>query len=132
MMIPDSNVVLMVVIPAAVAAVVTLTAIATSKLRQVRVRRRRLESGDRLELTTHAAAAIDTAAASLKKMLEALPGTSAAFTGRAAGVAIDATARAILAIVADMPTRMQRAEESIRRNEQGLKEMRELFNRLGK
>lgn len=127
-----SELIMLTAIPAGVAVAVSMVVIAASRVRNLRLRRRRLESADRIELATHAAAAIDAAAASVKKMIEVLPGTSAAFTSRSAVNAIEATSQAILSILVDLPARMQRVEESVRHLDAGLKDMRELFNRLGR
>jgi hypothetical protein len=127
-----SELILLTVIPAAVAVAVTVVVIGATRVRTFRLRRRRLETADRIELATHAAAAVDAAATSVKKMIEVLPGTSAAFTGRSAVAAIEATSQAILAILVDLPARMQRLEESVVKLDAGLKDMRELFNRLGR
>lgn len=128
----NNQLILLAGIPAVVSIVVIVLFMGTSRIRNIRLRRRRLESADRIELATTATAAIDAASVSLRKMIEVLPGTSAALTGRSAVTAIEATSQAILAILLDLPVRMQSAEAQIRRLDQGLKEMRELFNRLGK
>lgn len=118
-------------VSAAVSVAVTGLLIGVSRARQRLRRRRKLESVDNLDAVTTATAAVEAAAVSLKKMIEAVPGTSSAFTGRSATTAIDATTRAVLAILTDIPIRMQTAEQSIHRHTADLREMRELFNRLG-
>lgn len=118
-------------IPAGVSIAVTALLVLVNRARQFKWRRRRLESSAAVEAVTTASAAIDAAATSLKKMIEAVPGTTSAFTGRSATTAIETTTRAILTILSDQPARMQDAELAIRKLELGLAEMRELFNRLG-
>lgn len=128
----QNNLLLLVSISAGVPLLITGLMVASSRVRSFRFRKKRLESAHAVEAVITATAAIDAAALSLKRMIEAVPGTTTAFTGQSATTAIEATTQAVLTILKDQPGRLQNAELKIYGLETGLKEMRELFNKLGK
>jgi hypothetical protein len=83
------------------------------RLRHMRAEKARFEADADAAALTSAAGAIDSAARSLKIMLDAVPGSKNVPQHQIAGV-IDATAQAMLAILNTLPARMLRTEDEIK------------------
>lgn len=82
------------------------------RMRQMRAEQTKLQSDTEVQELTSAAGAIDAAARSLKTMLEAVPGGENVPRKEMAQV-VDATARAMLAILNTLPSRLHEAEQSL-------------------